>query len=147
MLPRKTTKMILLGVVLSACATQDVVVSSGKARFAEYPDSLIEALEATCARPAQTFARPDRDSVECREFLPPEPTAAIILTYDGTPQDLPQLVIRFQTRADAPGYLVENDVFLRVPQKKGPALRVRQSDAGLNRMLDELYTRAGGVPE
>lgn len=147
MLPRFGLKLILLGVVLAGCATQDVVVSSGKARFADYPDSLIKEVQAVCSRPAQTFSRPDRDSMECREYLPPKPTAAIILAYDGNPQDLPQLVVRFQTRADTPGYLVQNDVFLLVPQKQGAPLRIRQTDADLSRMLNALYTRAGGVPE
>jgi hypothetical protein len=136
-----------MGLAASACGTQDVAVSTGKARFADYPDSLISALQIACDGPAQTFSRPTRNSMECREYLPPEPTAAIILTYDGTPEDLPQLVIHFQTRAEAPGYVVENEVFLNVPQKLGPDLKVRQADARLNRMLDALYTRAGGLPE
>lgn len=142
--------MLILGLLVlaaPACTTQDMVQSTGKARFADYPDSLITALQRACDSPSQTFLRPTLNSVECRELLPPEPTAAIILTYDGTPEDLPELVIHFQTRADGPGFVVENEVFLHVPQKKGPALKVRQSDAGLNRMLDALYTRAGGVPE
>ncbi|MFD3189579.1 hypothetical protein ACFMPD_04800 [Sedimentitalea sp. HM32M-2] len=139
--------LALPGVVLGACGTPDIASSSGKARFAEYPDSLIAALQSTCNGPAQTFRRPTPESVECREYLPPEPTAAIILTYGGIPEDLPQLVIRFRTRADAPGYLVENEVFLNVPQKSGPPLKVRQQDPRLNRELDALYTRAGGVPE
>ena len=147
MQPRTALKLILPWVVVAACAPQDVVAPSGKARFAEYPESLIEAIQATCTGPAQTFSRPDRNSVECREYLPPEPTAAIILTYDGTPQDLPQLVIRFDTRADAPGYLVENNVFLNVPQKQGKPRRVSQVDGRVNRKLDDLYRRAGGVPE
>ncbi|MBJ6370306.1 hypothetical protein JF290_02100 [Sedimentitalea sp. CAU 1593] len=134
-------------VVVAACTPLDMADYTGKARFADYPESLIGALEAACARPAQTFSRPERNTVECREYLPPEATAAIILTYDGTPEDLPQLVIRFETRADTPGYLVENEVFLRVPQKHGATLKVAQTDAGLNRMLAALYTRAGGVPE
>ncbi|MDU9003750.1 hypothetical protein [Sedimentitalea todarodis] len=137
----------LLVVVLIGCETQDMVTSNAKARFASYPDSLIAALESACAGPAQTFLRPTPDAIECREYLPPEPTAAIILTYDGTTSDLPQLVIRFQTNEDTPGYLVENDVYLSVPQKSGAPLHVRQRDPRLNRVVNALYQRSGGVPE
>lgn len=138
---------LLLTVVISTCTTQDIVASNAKARFAAYPDSLVEALESACAGPAQTFLRPTPDSIECREYLPPEPTAAIILTYDGIPSDLPQLVIRFKTQSDTQGYLVENDVYLNVPQKSGAPLHVRQQDPRLNRVVKALYRRAGGVPE
>ncbi|MDK3072487.1 hypothetical protein QO034_05120 [Sedimentitalea sp. JM2-8] len=147
MSPRAALILGLLCIATSACTTQDMVTSTGKARFADYPDSLVAALQRACDSPSQTFLRPTPSSVECREFLPPEPTAAIILTYDGTPENLPELVIHFETRADGSDFIVENEVFLHVPQKKGPALKVRQSDVGLNRMLDALYTRAGGVPE
>jgi len=142
-----TLRYLLPIVVLGACATQDVEVSSGKARFTEYPDALIEAFESACEGPAQSFRRPGPDVVECREFLPPQTTAAIILNFDGTPEDLPELVIRFRTQIDAPGYLVENDVFLNVPQKSGRPLQVRKPDHKLSRTLDSLYVRAGGVPE
>jgi len=147
MLSRPALILAPLGMVLASCATQDMVASTGKARFADYPDTLISALQAACSGPAQAFSRPSANAIECREYLPPEPTASIILTYDGTPEDLPQLVIRFETRADAPGYVVQNDVFLNVPQKTGAPLKVRQRDARMSRVLDALYERAGGVPE
>lgn len=138
---------ILLTVVLAGCATQDIVVPNAKARFASYPDSLISAMQSACTGAAQRFSRPTRDSIECHEYLPPEPTAAIILTYDGTPSDLPELVIRFRIRKDAPGFLVENDVYLSVPQKSGGVVHVPQKDPRLNRVVAKLYGRAGGVPE
>lgn len=147
MRPRPTLILLLLGLVSGGCSTQNVVPDNGKARFASYPDSLISAFQSACSGPAQTFTRPSHDAVECREYLPPEPTAAIILTYDGTPEDLPQLVIRFRTRADSPGYVVENEVFLNVPQKNGDPLHVIQRDARLNRVVGKLYKRAGGTPE
>ena len=138
---------LLAGVVCAACTTQDMVSCNGKARFSEYPDSLFFALKSACDGPAQTFARPSENTVECREYLPPEPTASIILTYDGVPDRLPQLVISFQTEPDSPGYLVENDVYIDVPQKSGPSLQVRQKDARMNRILNDLYRSSGGVPE
>jgi hypothetical protein len=139
--------LALIAVLLCGCATQDAALSSGKARFSAYPDTLIAAFESACAGPAQSFGQPTSDVVECREYLAPEPTAAIILTYDGTTEDLPQLVIRFRTQQSSPGYLVENDVFLNVPQKSGPPRIVRQNDPRMDRALAALYERAGGVPE
>ena len=138
----------LLGfVVLCGCATQDVALSSGKARFPDYPDRLLEAFQAACEGPTQSFTRPTQDVVECREFLPPEPTAAIILQYDGTLDDLPELVIRFRTETSAPGYVVSNNVFLNVPQKSGEVLEVRIASDRLQDRFDDLYRRAGGVLE
>lgn len=139
--------LALLLVVLGACTTQDVEKAHSKARFASYPTDLLAAFESACTGPAQTFSSPAPDLVECREYLPPEPTAAIILNYDGTPENLPQLVIRFHTTADAPGYVVQNDVYLNVPQKEGNEIQVRHYDTRLHRTLEELYKRAGGVPE
>jgi hypothetical protein len=130
-----------------ACAPQQTTPYSGKARFADYPATLFAAFQTACTGPAQSFSRPSPDRVECREYLPPEPTAAIILSFDGTPEDLPQLVIRFTTEAAGDGFLVQNDVFLNVPQKSGAPLAVRRQDPRLERVLDALYRRSGGVPE
>jgi hypothetical protein len=145
--PLMRPHLILMLVVLGACATQDAVAFSGKARFSSYPDALFDALEQACGTPAQSFTRPTKDSVECREFLPPESTAAIILQFDGTTTDLPQLVIRFQAQRENQDYLVENQFFLHVPQKSGPPLRMQPSDSRYSRKLNALYKHAGGMPE
>ncbi len=134
-------------VAVAACSTQDMEPPSGKARFAAYPDTLFEAFESACGGPAQSFNRPEPDMVECREYLPPEATAALILNFDGTPENLPELVIRFRAEASDPGYLVENDVYVSVPQKDGQRLQVRREDRKLMRTLEQLYERAGGEPE
>ena len=133
--------------LLGACAPQDVAESSGRARYDAYPDRLIQAFESSCAGPGQTFTRPAPDLVECRQVLPPDPTAAIILTYGGTIRDLPQLVVRFRTRPEGAGYIVENTVFLDVPQESGPPRLIQRADPGLSRTLDKLYRASGGVPE
>lgn len=138
---------LLLMVVCAGCTTQNVGVSNGKARFTEYPDRLIAAFSAACEGPAQSFLRPSQDLVECREYLPPEPTAAIILQFDGTPSDLPELVIQFRTEELAPGYIVSNEIFLNVPQKTGSPLRVRMEYPRVQRSLDALYRLSGGVPD
>ena len=138
--------LVVLVVVVVACTAQDVAVSSGMARFSEYPDDLIAAFKAACEGPAQSFDEPAPGLFECSEYLPPEPTAAIILNFDGTPEDLPVLVIRFRTTQEPESYLVENDVFLRIPQRDGKVLQVRSPDPELNRVLDQLYVLSGGVP-
>lgn len=142
---RLLSTLLLVGA--TACSTQDVVVWSDRARFTEYPNTLIEAFKTSCSSPAQTFSRPTRDVVECREFLPPEHTAALILGFDGTPEKLPQLVVQFRTTADAAGYLVEHDIFMDVPQKSGDSLQLRNDDPAQGRTLAEFYKRSGGVPE
>jgi hypothetical protein len=134
-------------VVLIGCTTPNVVPTSGSARFSEYPQDLFAAIQASCAGPAQSFSQPTRDSVECAEFMPPEITAAMILNYDGTPEELPRLVIRFSAQKNEPGYLVHNDIFVNVPQKQGADRQVRMPDPKINRRLNMLYKHAGGVPE
>lgn len=137
---------IALIVVLAGCATQDAVLSTGRARFTEFPETLYSAFKASCEGPAQTFRRPERGFAECRELLPPEATAAVILGYDGTIDDLPELVIRFSTTKQSPDFIVENDIFLNVPQKNAKDVQVRMPDPRVSRTIDTLYRRAGGVP-
>ena len=74
----------------AGCATQDAVdPATGRARFSEFPEPLYAAFRAACEGPAQSYVRPDRNFAECRELLPPDTTAAIILSYDGMLDDLP----------------------------------------------------------
>lgn len=145
-------RLFLLGIAfLAGCQPAPPAtvqnVAMPKARFAQYPDSLLGAFRSACSEPAQSFNRLDANTVECREFLPPEATAALILNFDGTHEELPELVIRFRTQAAETGYLVENDVFIHVPRRNGPALNVRRNDPHLKRTLGQLYTYSGGVLE
>ena len=135
--------------LLAACATQDPVSNSGRARFPEFPEPLYAAFRAACEGPAQSYNRPERGFAECRELLPPDTTAAVILSYDGSLEDLPELGIRFTTTetADTPGYLVQNDIFLNVPRRNAGELQVRLPDERLSRTISALYRKAGGVPE
>lgn len=132
--------------VLAACETQDVVAASKLAQFEQFPAPLFEAFEAACTGKAQTFSRPDENTVECREFLPPGATAAAILEFDGHAEDLPQQVIRFQASPYSSGYLVRNEAYLNVPQKTGSALQVQFADPRYDVMLERLYRRTGGTP-
>lgn len=133
----------------AACATQQDVVSTGRARFPVFPEPLYVAFQSACEGPAQSFKRPDRNFAECRELLPPDTTAAIIVSYDGMLEALPELVIRFTTTEppDGVGYMVENDIFLSVPRRNQRELQVRLPDPELDRTINALYRKAGGTPE
>lgn len=134
-------------VVLGACVTQDVVEFGTKARFATYPKRLFAALEASCADPADTFRRPARDTVECRSYLAPSTTAALIIEFDGTTEKLPQLVLRFEAARETPGYVVNYDAYIDVPQSSGPGVRVSQQGPEVSRRMAEIFTVSGGQPE
>ncbi|TNF64355.1 MAG: hypothetical protein EP307_03010 [Rhodobacteraceae bacterium] len=137
---------LTLVTALGACAAPEPAPPSGKARFPAYPQMLFDAFRASCEGPARDFATPARNVVECRELMPPEITASVILGYDGTTEDLPRLVIRFRADRDAASYLVTNDVYLNVPQKRGGPRRIPIEDRRLARELQRLYAQAGGVP-
>ncbi|MEM8732195.1 MAG: hypothetical protein AAGF79_19970 [Pseudomonadota bacterium] len=140
---------LTLPVLAAACAPQDPEITSGRARFPAFPEPLYAAFQAACTGPAQFYNRPDRNFAECRELLPPDTTAAIILSYDGSVEDLPELVIQFKTTEplDGIGYLVQNDIYLNVPRRDASAVEVRLPDERLDRTINALYRRAGGTPE
>ena len=144
---RRALPALGLAGFLAACAPQDVGPGSGKARFTEYPQMLFDAFRETCTGPARDYRSSGPRSAECRALMPPQITAAFILEYDGTTEDLPRLVIRFQAEPDAGTFLVSNDVFVNIPQRRGGPRQVPFQDARLRRQLDTLYLDAGGVPE
>ena len=139
--------MALLLAVPGACATQGSTDFSYTARFPEFPGHLYRALEESCSEPAQKYQRFSRNHAECREYLEPEATAAIILSYDGTPEDLPQLIMRFKSWADGQEFLLRTDAYLNVPQKSGGPIHVVFPSGQFNRTLKQLYRLSGGVPE
>ena len=124
----------------------DPVDGRTEARFTERPDHLFSALEETCVKPADTFVRKSPNLVQCRTFLPPKPTAAIILSYDGTIKDLPELVVQLSGQTDSGSYVLENSYFLNVPQLSGTTVHVRQGDRRVERSMISLMRAAGGVP-
>jgi len=138
--------MPLIFVVLGACTVLDTSQIRDTARFPEFPARLFSALQATCTEPAQQFRRISREIAECREFLEPEATAAIILSYDGTTTDLPQLVVRLSARAEGQDYLVTTATYLNVPQKDNGVRRVGFASPHFNRDLQALYRLTGGTP-
>jgi hypothetical protein len=139
--------MPLIFAVLGACATQDVGVSTGTARFPEFPTGIFSALKKSCSTPAQQYVRLSPTVAECREYLEPEATAAIILTYEGTTDDLPQLVLRLETHTEGSDTLLTTNAYLNVPQKTQGAIHVTFPSDHFDRTLQELYRESGGVPE
>lgn len=140
--------MPLMFAVLGACATQGTGNATGTARFPEFPAKVFSALQRTCSKPAQQYTRVSQNVAECREYLEPEATAAIILTYDGTTDDLPQLVLRMVAQADEPdGYLLTTNAYLDVPQKNQGAIQVVYPSPHFERTLNRLYRQSGGVPQ
>ncbi|MEM7320842.1 MAG: hypothetical protein AAF408_17705 [Pseudomonadota bacterium] len=131
---------------LVGCATQDLVAVSPAARFSDYPDDLFAAFEMSCAGPSRSFTQPNANLYECREYMPPGATAAAILEYDGHPEDLPQLVIRFRTSDLNPDVLVKAELFLNVPQKEGLPKRIAPADRRLTAKINRLFAAAGGTP-
>ena len=132
---------------VQGCVTQDVAAITQRARFPEYPTTLFDAVEAVCTEPADVFHKPDRNTVECRSYLSPDATAAVMVMYDGTLDELPQMVLRFTTEPQLPEYVVEFGAFLNVPRKDGPDVRVVHRDASVNRRMQQVMTSAGGTPE
>lgn len=139
--------LILLLCVPGACATPMDQTTSRTARFPNYPTELFAAFKKSCSEPAQTFLRQGPNQRECREFLPPEPTALAILKYDGHTDDLPQLVIRISTRPDAKEHLVTIETYLDVPQKSGGSVHVIFPSPQYDWQMASLFEMAGGIAQ
>lgn len=78
-------------------------------------------------------------------YLPPDETAALILQYDGTTDKLPQLVVRFESRQDGTGYIVDTYAYAEVPQKSGRVVRLNQMTGKAKRRLENIYVAAGAA--
>ena len=131
--------------VVVACTSQDLDGFSRSAAFQEFPENLFAAFEAACADPGQEFTRVEQGTFECRQLLPPETTAYLILNFDGYPQKLPKSVIQLSSTQTTQGYRVDADMFLLVPQKSGRTLKIAVKSPTLDRKLARLYRVAGGT--
>ena len=80
-------------------------------------------------------------------YLPPDETAALILQYDGTTENLPQLVVRFDARQDGSDYIVDTYAYAEVPQKSGRVVRLNQMTGKAKRRLEKIYVAAGAAPK
>ncbi len=133
-------------VIFVACTTQEVGPISRSAQFPEFPEDLFDAFKAACTDPAEEFSQISRRSRECRQFLPPEATAYLILNFDGYPQKLPQSVMRLTATENQSGFRVDAEMYLIVPQKDGSTLKVPVESKALDRKLSDLYRVSGGTP-
>ncbi|WP_144389823.1 hypothetical protein [Phaeobacter sp. 22II1-1F12B] len=70
-----------------------------------------------------------------------------IMAYEGILDDLPRLVLQFHVEPDEPGYLVQFDSYLNVPQKTGAPLRVFYRNPTVTQTVNKIMRVAGGVPE
>ena len=102
--------------------------------------------EALCDGPRQNVVKPDRNQLRCESLSDPESTAAMILQFDGTVEDLPKLVIAFSERPTDEGYLMTIDNYIRVPGRDGGAQQVRFVDPRVTDNLAEFLKTAGGRP-
>lgn len=142
----KLLHLVPLGVLIAACSAQDLPTSSPSAQFSAFPDRLFKTFERSCDGPGETFLKIDANSFECREFLPPDTTAFLILSYDGSPEDLPQSIMRMTSTKTSGGYRVDAQLFFQVPQKSGAPVEVPVESKTLDKALGALYQAMGGSP-
>ncbi len=129
-----------------SCTSQEKIAGSRSAQFSDYPKNLFNSFETDCAGPGDDYLKTDNNSFECRETLPPDTTAFLILNYDGYPQELPKIVTRLSSRKNQLGYRVDADLFFLVPQKNGQTLKVPVESEALDRDFSRLYANYGGNP-
>ncbi len=132
--------------LIVACTPQFVPPSARSAQFNTFPDRLFETFETQCSGPAEQFEKIGNQVFECRELLPPDTTAFLILNYDGYPQDLPKSVTRMTSTKNALGYRVDAELFFNVPQKDGPDIKVPVESKALEQAFGTLFERMGGSP-
>ncbi len=114
------------------------------ARFDEFPAVLLFAAAEACDDPTQSVVRPSRNEVRCETLPAPQAAAALILSYDGTVEDLPRFVIGFRAAPQNGGFLVTAENYIRVPQRSGPARQIRLRDPVIEEGMRELLRAAGG---
>ncbi len=139
--------LLFASVMIVACTPQETGPVSRSAQFSEYPEKLFDAFEESCTDPGEEFRQIGPSTSECRQFLPPETTAYLILNFDGYTLKLPQSVIQLTTTKNQVGFQVDADLFLTVPQKNGTTLRIPVKSQTLDRKLTRLYRVAGGTPK
>ncbi|WP_299889774.1 hypothetical protein [uncultured Ruegeria sp.] len=133
--------------MIVACTPQDVPIASRSAQFESYPQRLFDTFEISCSGPGETFKKIGSRAFECRESLPPDATAYLILTYDGYPKELPQSVMRLTSTRNDAGYLVDANLFFEVPQKTGQTINIPIESKTLDEAISNLYQAAGGSPK
>lgn len=138
--------MLPLLALIVSCTAQETPFASRSAQFPEYPESLFNTFKTDCAGPGDSYIKTGANSFECRETLPPEATAYLILSFDGYPQNLPQIVTRLSSTKNQTGYRVDADLYFLVPQKNGRTLRIPVESKDLDQDFSRLYSNFGGTP-
>ena len=116
------------------------------AYFAEDPARITEAARAACDGPGERHVRPRPGVNQCRLLMDPALTAAVILSYDGAVEPLPELVISLSTARAGEGWLVTGCTFIAMAHKDGSTLRIVQNDRRIEARLAELLAAVGGKP-
>ena len=140
--------------VLSGCAepaplAQDRVRAAAqghRALFPTYPTELFDAFSVYCTGTTRSFKMKTDGTAQCDDYLPPEPTAKVILRYNGIVSDLPKMIITLQSRETDDGYVVTNRNFLNVPQSDGRAVQVVFANRNTEKQIRDLFRMAGGKP-
>lgn len=139
-------RLLAIFALIVSCAPQELPPAVRSAQFAAFPNTLFSSFETDCSGPGEDYVKTAQGSFECRELLPPQASAFLILNYDGSPQNLPQVVTRLSSTQNSQGYRVDADMFFLVPQKDGSTVKVPVESEALNRDLSELYVGFGGTP-
>ncbi len=132
--------------IFVACSPQEQPFSSRSAQFGEYPKRLFDTFKVSCDGPGENFAQVSAGVFECRETLPPDATAFLILNYDGFPQKLPQSVRRMSSEKNSQGYRVDADLYFLIPQQNGSTVKVPVESEALDQELTSLFRFFGGTP-
>ncbi|WP_188127669.1 hypothetical protein [Ruegeria intermedia] len=107
---------------------------------------MLETFEISCDGPGEQFRKTKSTQFECLSALPPDTTAFLILSYDGSTQDLPKGIRRLSARRNTAGYRVDAELFFLIPQKEGAPVKVPIESAALDQELTTLYRYFGGMP-
>lgn len=141
--------LVMLGgcdVPAPGAAGRGIESRTTSAYFSDNPAQLFEAARAACKNPGEEFVQPRRGVAQCRLLLDPETTAAVILQFDGSIRDLPQLVVSLSSARAGEGHVVTGCAFLKVPRKDGDVARVVQPDRAIEAKLREMLNAVGGKP-
>lgn len=147
----KTTSLLLLALLASACGPSTIYREGTatdeldeQAFFTDFPANLFVAASAACSGPGDVLVTEARGNIRCEVLPSPPDAAALILTFDGTIDDLPRYVIAFDTELRDDGYLVRNQAYIRVPQLNGGEVRIKTPDRRRSRDIREIFAAAGG---